>query len=149
LIDVDPLARESTSFRISDTSQPFYILVARMDENQLIPPTVTIEGRVQDPNGETITTDTDIIEGITKVEPTVAGTYQLHLTNTQSDNGARLFITLTRGSIPTTGEETLSTAGLAVAGGAMIMIGALVTVVGAILFYGEWRNSKRDSSILT
>ena len=149
LIDVGPLARESTTFRISDTSQPFYILVTRVGENQLTPPTVRVEGRVQDPNGDTITTDTDIDQGFTKVVPTVAGTYQLHLTNTNTDNGARLLITMTHGSVPTTVEEALTTAGFAVAGVVIMMIGGLVIVVGAILLYGEWRNSKRGSSILT
>jgi hypothetical protein len=116
----------------------------------LFPPTVLVEGRVVDPDGETILFDRDIIQGFTKVEPTIAGTYTLYLTNTHSDEGVRLIITLTHGSLPTTGTETLSTAGGAVAGVYIMMASGFVIVAGAALFFNERRKSKnKGTSIVT
>lgn len=149
IISLNPFGQESTSFDVSDMSQPFYFVASRMDENELIPPAVLVEGRVVDPNGETILTDADIVQGITMVEPTVAGTYSLHLTNMHLSEEVSLFITLTHGSIPTTGQETLTIAGWAVAGVLLMMASVVIIVVGAALFFREWRKSKKDPSIVT
>lgn len=143
LLDVNPLEEQSTSFRISNTSQPFYVVVSRVGENQLTPPAVLVEGRLVDPDGETILSDRDIIRGFTKVEPTVAGTYRLYLTNTHSTEGVRLLVELTHGPIPTSGTETLSVAGEAVAGVSVMLASAFVITAGAALFFRERRKSKK------
>lgn len=149
LMDVDPLGEESISFDIVDASQPFYITTSR-DENRLFPPAVMVEGRVVGPEGETILSDSDMLQGLTRVEPTVAGTYTLHLTNTHSSEGVRLLITLTRGFVPETEAETSSIAGGLLAGTSIMIASLFVIVVGAALFLNERRKSKnKGTSIVT
>ncbi|MEP0823929.1 MAG: hypothetical protein HRF40_00430 [Nitrososphaera sp.] len=146
LVDVRPNGQESFTFDIRNASQPFYITASRTDENQLIPPAVVVEGQVVDPEGATILTDPDIIQGIARVEPTVAGTYTLYLTNTHRDEGVRLYIALTSGFFPTTQTETLAIVGWATAGLFVMIAGALVSAVGAVLFFTERRRSKNKGT---
>jgi hypothetical protein len=149
LMDINPLGQESIDFDIDDASQPFYISTSR-DENRLFPPAVMVEGRVVDPAGETILSDGDLLQGFTKVEPTIAGTYTLYLTNTHSSEGVRLLITLTHGFVPETEAEAASIAAGALAGTSIMIASGFVIVVGAALFFNERRKSKnKGSSIVT
>lgn len=147
LMDVDPLGQESISFDIDDASHSFYITTSR-DENRIFPPAVMVEGRVVDPDGETILSDSDMLQGFTRVEPTVAGTYTLYLTNTHSNEGVRLLITLTDGFLPESEAETISIAGVATAGTFIMIASLFVIVVGVALFFNERRKSK-GASIVT
>lgn len=146
---LDPLDERSMSFTVDDTSQPFYVIVSRVNENQLIPPPVQVRGEIMDPFNEAVASSPDVIKGIMKVQPSAAGTYRLHLTNTHSQEGVTVLITATYGSIPTTGSGTIALTGNAIAGAQLFMIGIPTIIVGAIIFIMDWRKSKSSNKTLS